>query len=109
MEERPTNLNDKQANELERGGSDDLDLAQVVRVSMEEQRITEETQRLMRENQQTLETQLMMMKLKNERLKSRMQEWSKLAKKTLTEQEVQSTQRGREPANAQGVNKEKRN
>ena len=47
MEERPTNLNDEHANRLEGGGSDDLDLAQVVRVLLEKQRITEETQRLM--------------------------------------------------------------
>lgn len=74
MEERPTDLNDEQASGLEGRGSNDLDLAQVVRVLMEKQRITKETQRLMRENQRTLETQLEMAKLENERLKSRMQE-----------------------------------
>ena len=74
MEERPTDLNDEHANGLEGEGSEDLVLAQVVRVLMEKQRITEETQRFMRENQRTLETQLEMAKLKNEILKYRMQE-----------------------------------
>lgn len=57
---------------------------------MEKQKITDETQKLMRENQRTLETQLEMARLENEILKSRMQEWSKLAEETFTEQEVQS-------------------
>ena len=76
---------------------------------MEKQKITDETQKLMRENQRTLETQLEMVRLENETLKSRMQEWSKLAEKTFTQQQVQSAQKGEELANAQGVNKEKKN
>ena len=51
---------------------------------MEKQKITDETQKLMRENQRTLETQLEMVRLENEILKSRMHEWSKLAEKTFT-------------------------
>lgn len=109
VEERPGNQNKKQTHALEGESFDDLDLAQTVRILMERQKITEETQRLMWENQRTLETQLQMTKLDNERLKSKMQEWSKIAKKTLTDYEVQSTWRGGEPTNAQRTNKEKRN
>ncbi|GMN27260.1 hypothetical protein TIFTF001_001571 [Ficus carica] len=77
VDQRPADLNEDQVNEFEGGGSDDLDLAQVVRVLMEKQRIT---------------------------LKSKMQEWGKMAEKTLTEQEALSEQRGRETENAWGMN-----
>ncbi|GMN19214.1 hypothetical protein TIFTF001_042836 [Ficus carica] len=84
VEERLGNQNEEQTHALEGESFDDLDLAQTVKILMERHKITEETQRLMRENQQTFETQLEMTKLENERLKSRMQEWSQIAEKTLT-------------------------
>lgn len=63
----------------------------------------------MQANQRNLETQLEMAKLENKILKSRMQEQGKMAEKTLIEREAKFEQRGRETANAQGVNKEIRN
>ncbi|GMN59359.1 hypothetical protein TIFTF001_028449 [Ficus carica] len=50
-----------------------------------------------------------MAKLENERLKSKMQEWGKIAEKTVIGHEAQSEQKGRETANAQGMNNERRN
>ena len=47
VDERPADLNEDQANRFKGGGSDDLDLTQAVRVLMEKQRITKETQRQM--------------------------------------------------------------
>lgn len=81
VDKSPADLNEDQASRFEGGGSDDLDLAQAVRVLMEKQRIADETQRQMRENQRHLETQLKMAKLENEILKSKTQEWGKMAEK----------------------------
>ncbi|GMN59358.1 hypothetical protein TIFTF001_028455 [Ficus carica] len=66
VDERPADLNEDQANGFEGRGAYDLDLTQAVRVLMEKQRITEETQRQM------------------------MQEWGKIAEKIVIEQEAQS-------------------